>query len=78
MPVLLLLNRSRRADPHLEWRVRIFAVATVLVLAGLYLDDRWMTGAALALLGAAMLLRFLPAERRDDVDSEEDDGGSEA
>lgn len=54
------LDRSKRSDPHLEWKVRLFAIAAVLAVCGIYFEERWMTGAAIALLASAMLLRFLP------------------
>ena len=61
MPVLLFLDRSKRSDPHLEWKVRIFTVAAVLGLCGIYFEEGWMTGSAIVLLAGAVLLRFLPA-----------------
>ena len=64
MPVLVFLDRSRRSDPHLEWKVRIFAVAAVLGLCGIYFEEGWMTGGAIVLLAGAMFLRFLPGARR--------------
>ena len=42
------------------WKVRIFALAAGMALVGIALDERWMTGAALALLLGGVLLRFLP------------------
>jgi len=70
---MVFLDRKRRAGPHLEWKVRLFAVAAVLGLAGIYLNERWLTGAAIVLLFAGLLLRFLPDARADD--REEPDGG---
>lgn len=74
----LLHSRSRRVDPYLEWKVRIFSVAAVVGLCGIYFDERWMTAIAIVLLATAMLLRFLPGagiEIEDDEPSEE--GGAE-
>ena len=48
----MFLDRGRRAGKHLEWKVRIFAVAAVVGLAGIYLDRLWLTWVAIALLGA--------------------------
>ena len=56
----MFLDRRRRAGKYLEWKVRIFAVAAVLGLAGIALDNRWMTGAAIMVLMGGFLLRFLP------------------
>lgn len=70
--MLVFVNRSKRADRHLEWKVRIFTVAAVLGLCGIYFDDRWMTGGAIVLLAGAILLRFLPGEGRADAGGLED------
>lgn len=76
---MLSLDRSRRAGPWLEWKVRLFAVAAVLALAGMYLQQRWMTGGAIVVLALAMALRFLPGGRATDPDAgeaaEEDEPG---
>ena len=53
-------DRRRRAGRHLEWKVGLFTVAAVLGLVGISLEERWMTGGAIAVLLGAMLLRFLP------------------
>lgn len=42
--------------------MRIFAVGAVLGLAGIYLDERWMTGAAIGVLALGLGLRFLPGQ----------------
>lgn len=74
--MLVFVNRSKRSDPHLEWKVRIFAVAAVLGLCGIYFDDRWMTGGAIVLLAGAILLRFLPDAGRVPADEPDRDEGS--
>ena len=56
----LFLDRSRRAGRFVEWKVRIFTVGAVLAVTGLYFDERWMTGSAIIVLMAGMLVRFLP------------------
>ncbi len=70
----LFLDRSSPERPHLEWKVRIFLAGAVLGVAGIYLDERWLTGAGIAVLLAGVLLRFLPggaAERREGGDAAE-------
>lgn len=72
------LDRRRRHDPHLEWKVRLFSVAAVVGLCGIYFDERWMTITALLILAAAAGLAI--SGRRgmgveDDEDEAEDDGG---
>jgi hypothetical protein len=69
---MLRLNRSRRAGRHLGWKVRLFSAGAVLALAGIFLNDRWITGVAIVVLTAGMALRFLPVGR--DEESEEDRG----
>lgn len=69
----MFVDRGRRDDRFLEWKVRLFSVAAVLALAGLYLEERWMTGTAIAVLAIAMLLRFLPGGRL--AEGPEEDAG---
>jgi hypothetical protein len=71
--VIVFLDRRRRAGPYLVWKVRIFVVAAVLGLAGIYLDERWLTGTAIVMLFGGLSLRFLPAGREEaDGEDEED------
>ena len=74
---MFLSDRRRREDRFLEWKVRLFSVSAVLGLAGIYLDERWMTGGAIVVLCGAVFLRFLPGGGRgslygDDDELEED------
>ena len=57
---MTFLDRRRRAGPWLEWKVRLFVVAALLGLTGIYRQERWLTGAAIVLLLAGLLLRFVP------------------
>jgi hypothetical protein len=57
----VLLDRDRRAGKYLEWKVRLFAVAAVVGLGGIYVESRWVTGVAIVILTGALLLRWLPA-----------------
>ena len=68
----MLLDRTKRADRYLEWKVRLFVVAAVFGLAGIYTESRWLTGVAIALLLAGFLLRFLPGdtEEQDEPDGD--------
>ena len=58
--MLFIARRGPGEDRYLEWKSGLFSVAAVVAMVGIYLDERWMTGTALALLVAGMLLRFLP------------------
>jgi len=71
---VVFLDRSRRAGPWLEWKVRLFAVAAVLALVGIYLDQQWMTGAAIVVLIGAMVLRFLPGAGGESVEIDDPEG----
>jgi hypothetical protein len=70
--VIVLLDRRRRAGPYLESKVRIFVVAAVLGLAGIYLDERWLTGTAIVLLLGGLSLRFLPTGEAEPYATEDD------
>lgn len=56
----MLLDRGRKAGRYLEWKVRLFSVAAVLALVGIYRESGWMTGAAIGILLVGLMLRFLP------------------
>jgi hypothetical protein len=53
-------DRSEGGHGLLEWKVWIFCISAVVGLCGIYFEERWMTGSAIALLVAAMGLRFIP------------------
>jgi len=55
---MVFLDRSRRADHRLEWKVRAFTIAAVLGIAGIYFDARWMTGTAIVVLLGGLFLRI--------------------
>ncbi len=59
---MLRLDRSRRTGRHLTWKVRLFSAGAVLALAGIFLDDRWITGVAIVVLTAGVALRFLTGD----------------
>jgi hypothetical protein len=71
----MFLDRHRRAGKYLEWKVRVFTVAAVLGLAGIAIDNRWLTGAAIVVLTGGVSLRFLPDGSRT---VEGDEEGEEA
>jgi hypothetical protein len=69
----MLLDREQRAGRYLEWKVRLFSLAAVTALVGMYLDVRWMVGLAIAILLAALLLRFLGDTSGDEGDGEDEE-----
>lgn len=60
---------------HLRWRLRLFAAAAVLALAGMYFDDGWLIWAAMAVLVAGLLVRFVPTQDERDGAREGEGGG---
>lgn len=72
----MFFDRSRKAGPYLEWKVRFFTVGAVLAVVGMALNQRWMTWSAIGVLVAGMLLRFLPAGRIREVDDVPPEDGS--
>lgn len=71
---MLRLDRSRRAGRFLPWKIRIFSVGATLAVAGIYLDDRRLTGAAIVILLVGALIRFAPGTSRQE---EPGDGGGD-
>ncbi|MEQ9400523.1 MAG: hypothetical protein RJQ04_15275 [Longimicrobiales bacterium] len=65
-------DRSQRAGPYLEWKVRLFTVGAILALGGMYLDEGWVLAVATVVLILGMLVRFLPHP-----DGDVDAGGPE-
>jgi hypothetical protein len=59
----LFLDRRPRSRRFLVWKTRIFAVAAVIALTGMYLNNPYVTGTALVLLLGGVALRFVPEPR---------------
>ena len=53
-------DRRRADDRLLEWKVRLFSMAAVLGLVGIYLEERRLTGVAILLLAGGVLMRLIP------------------
>jgi hypothetical protein len=68
----VFFDRSRRAGRYLEWKVRLFTLGAVLAVVGMAVDQVWMTWAAIVVLIAGMVLRFLPGGREREADPERD------
>jgi len=75
MNLMIFLDRSRKADeyPWLEWKVRLFVIASVLAVGGMVMDEGWIIILAIVALAAGFLLRFLPGGQgvREEEDEEE-------
>lgn len=76
MPLLVFLDRSRKADeyPWLLWKVRLFVIGAGLAVGGMLLEMDWVVFAAIVVLAAAFLVRFLPGGRGE-VKGDEGPGG---
>lgn len=61
MTALFRPDRSRKANPHLEWRVGLLVAGATLGIAGIYLDEEWLRLVAIGLLAAGVVMRFLPS-----------------
>lgn len=55
-------RRTGHAGQWLEWKVRVFATGAVLGLAGIFLNQRRLVWAALAVLAVGLVLRVLPGQ----------------
>lgn len=71
----LFFDRSKRAGAHLEWKVRFFVAGAVLGVAGMYLEETWLTGAGIVVLLAGALLRLVPRGSGPTETEEDDDPG---
>jgi hypothetical protein len=71
-----MISRGRRQGPdaYIDWKMRIFAVGAVLLVAGIFLNQRPLVGAAVLVLAAGLVLRLIEArrERRSVWGDEED------
>ena len=59
----LFLDRRPRSRRFLVWKTRLFAVAAVLALVGMALNNPYVTGAAFLPLVVGIVLRFVPEPR---------------
>jgi len=58
----MFLDRRKRADRSLEWKVRLFSFFNDTATTEIYTENRWLTDVAIALLLGGFLLRFLPGD----------------
>lgn len=69
----MFFDRSRRAGRYLEWKVRIFTLGAVLAVVGMATNQSWMTWLAIVVLGAGLILRFLPGGKEGVEDAADPD-----
>ncbi len=55
-------RRRRRPDPFYPWKLGLFITAAVLIFFGVRLERDWIIWLAIAVLLAAMALRFAPTK----------------
>jgi membrane protein implicated in regulation of membrane protease activity len=76
-------TQTRASGPgrFLQWKVRLFAVAAVLLLIGMAREINLLVGAAIAILAIAFVLRFFEKEPEnegeEELEDEEHAGGEE-
>ena len=68
---------------YLEWKIRLFFVAAVLLLVGIARELNLLVLLAILVLAGAFVLRFFerpppPADDEDDQNDEEEDGEDDA
>ncbi len=73
----IFLDRNPRSRRFLVWKTRIFAVAAVIALVGMYLNNPYVTGAALVLLLVGVALRFVPERVEPSADDHPEGPGPE-
>lgn len=73
--MLFRVRRGGGSGTGLEWRVGLFAVGATLGLAGIRLEERWLTGAAIVVLAAGALVQLLPRPQDPDSRGETDGEG---
>lgn len=61
-------RRRDRPVRYLEWRVRLFGAGALLGVVGIATDTGWLVWAAILVLAAGFLLRFVP--ERDESEGE--------
>jgi|GEM_PF-1062916 len=67
-------TQTRASGPgrFLQWKVRLFAVAAVLLLIGMAREIDLLVAAAIALLAVAFVLRFFEKEPESEEEAEDD------
>ena len=71
----LFIDRKPRSRRFLVWKTRIFAVAAVIALVGMYLNNPFVTGAALVLLLVGVALIWRLVAHGSPVQPEDNSGG---
>lgn len=68
-------RRRDRPVRYLEWRIRLFGAGALLGVVGIATDAGWLVWAAIVVLAAGFLLRFLPED--DAAEGQTGDGQTE-
>ena len=64
----MFVDRRRRSDPWLEWKVRFFLLGAGVAIVGIGMGIAWIVGVAIVILLVAFLIRFLPKPEEEGVD----------
>lgn len=68
-------RRRGGTGAHLGLRVALFAAGATLGLAGIRLEERWLTGAAIVVLAAGALVQWVPGGGDDAAEDDGVEGG---
>jgi membrane protein implicated in regulation of membrane protease activity len=79
--MVLAARGSGGTGRYLEWKIRLFFVAAVLLLVGIAREIDLLVVLAIVVLAGAFVLRFFerpppPADDEEDQEDEEDDAAS--
>jgi hypothetical protein len=71
---MVMVSRRRGPGRFLDWKLRLFMIAGVLLLIGMTRQVDVLVGIAIALLAVAFVLRFFEGEKAEETPAEDDDG----
>ena len=70
---MVMVSRRRGPGRFLDWKLRLFMIAGVLLLIGMTRQVDLLVGIAIALLAVAFVLRFFEGEKAEETPAEDDD-----
>jgi Ca2+/Na+ antiporter len=70
---MVMVSRRRGPGRFLDWKLRLFMIAGVLLLIGMTRQVDLLVGIAIALLAVAFVLRFFEGEKVEETPAEDDE-----
>jgi hypothetical protein len=64
----MFVDRQRRSDPWLEWKVRFFLLGAGVAVVGIGMGIAWVVGVAIVILFVGFVIRFLPRPEEEGAD----------